>query len=330
MNILYTLNDAFVPQVATSMCSIFENNKALDDITVYLVNTDITDENKTKLHAFAKSYRRSVEFIQIDDLKHYIDFDFDTNGWSSIVLARLLVDKLLPASVDRVLYLDGDTLVLDDLKELWEMDLSTKALAMGPEPTVDANRRKELELKERAYHNSGVILINLKRWRDRELGKQILQYYKSKDGKLFAPDQDAINGGAIDEIVTLEPRYNFFNIYTTYPYRTLKKLSREVEFVSKDVYNNNLKQPVIIHYLGEERPWRKGNTHHYRKEYLNYLHKTPWKDAPMEEGWELYFVCFRLFNIATKPFPMLRYKIINSLIPSFMKFRKRQLQKNQK
>ena len=232
--------------------------------------------------------------------------------------------------MDRILYLDGDTLVLGDLKELWNLDLSTKTLAMGPEPTVDVNRRKELELKERAYHNSGVILMNLKRWRDMDIGKQILQYYKSKDGKLFAPDQDAINGGAIDEIITLEPRYNFFNIYTTYPHHTLKKLSGEAQFVSKDVLGNNIKQPLIIHYLGEERPWRKGNTHKYRKEYLNYLHKTPWKDTPMEEGWELYFICFRLFNIAMKPFPMLRYRIINSLIPSFMKFRKRQLQKNQK
>lgn len=46
MNILFTLNNAFVPQVATCMCSIFENNKSMDEIDVYLLNTDISEANK--------------------------------------------------------------------------------------------------------------------------------------------------------------------------------------------------------------------------------------------------------------------------------------------
>ena len=49
MNILFTLNNAFVPQVATCMCSIFENNKSMDEINIYLLNTDISEVNKAKL-----------------------------------------------------------------------------------------------------------------------------------------------------------------------------------------------------------------------------------------------------------------------------------------
>ena len=111
MNILFTLNNAFVPQVATCMCSIFENNKSMDEINIYLLNTDISEANKAKLQEFTKLYGRSVHFITLPNLRSLIDFDFDTNGWSPIVLARLLVDKLLPEDIDRILYLDGDTLV---------------------------------------------------------------------------------------------------------------------------------------------------------------------------------------------------------------------------
>ena len=180
------------------------------------------------------------------------------------------------------------------------------------------------------YCNAGVLLIDLQRWRKRKLGEKVLEYYKKHDGNLFANDQDAINGSLKDDIYVISPKYNFFNIYFFYPYKVLKKLSFPAEFISKQELQESIKDPVIVHYLGEERPWRKGNTHKLRKDYLYYLEKTPWSKTPMETGWELYFICFRIFNIIMKPFPMLRYKIINSLIPTFMKYRKKQLQKNKK
>ena len=77
MNILYTLNDAFVPQVATSMCSIMENNKSHSSITFFLVHTDISVKHQQQLVEFVSTYNRTVEFVQIEDLKTYIDFDFD-------------------------------------------------------------------------------------------------------------------------------------------------------------------------------------------------------------------------------------------------------------
>ena len=327
MNILFTLNDAFVPQVATCMCSIFENNQSAENIAIYLVGEKISEKNKEKLAEFTQNYDHTIHFIELNDLTEYIDFDFDTNGWSSIVLARLLLDKLLPSDLDKILYLDGDTLVLDDLSDLWNMDLLEKSIGMGPESTVSAERREFLKMGNQLYCNAGVLLIDLQRWRERRLGKKVLEFYQQHNGNLFANDQDAINVALRDEIYVLSPRYNFFNIYFSYPYNVLKRLSKPATFISKEELDVAISHPAIVHYLGEERPWRKGNTHKLGKEYLHYLHKTPWKDTPMEEGWQLYFICFRIFNVVMKPFPMLRYRIINSLIPSFMKFRKRQLQK---
>ena len=62
MNILFTLNNAFVPQVATCMCSIFENNKSMDEINIYLLNTDISEANKSKLQEFTNLYGRSFYY----------------------------------------------------------------------------------------------------------------------------------------------------------------------------------------------------------------------------------------------------------------------------
>ena len=213
MNILFTLNDAFVPQVATCMCSIFENNKSAENITVYLIGERISQENQNKLKGFAKSYDRKVCIISINNIADYIDFDFDTNGWSSIILARLFLDKLLPQEVDRILYLDGDTLVLEDIGSLFYSDLGDKVIGMCPEPTVDKSRKEFLALKEYPYHNSGVLLIDLKKWRREEIGKKVIEFYQFHEGKLFAPDQDALNGALKEQIFTLPISFNYFNIY---------------------------------------------------------------------------------------------------------------------
>ena len=125
----------------------------------------------------------------------------------------------------------------------------------------------------------------------------------------------------------MNPKYNFYNIFTQYPYYFLKKVMKPKKYIDKEVFLEAKRNPCIIHYLGEERPWRKGNTHKYKSDYIKYLNMTVWQDTPLEEGWSLYFICWKIFNILTKPFPFIRYKIINSLIPAFMRFRKRQLNK---
>lgn len=328
MNIIYTLNDKFVPQVAAGICSVCENNKDFDNITFYIISKEITEANKKKLCDFVKKYKRNIEIIELGDIKQYIDFEFDTTGWNSIVLARLVLDKLLPNDVDKILYLDGDTIVRNNLKELWTTNIEKHIIAASIEPTVDKTRKNTLGLEKYPYYNAGVLLINLKKWREEKAGKKILDYYKANDGKLFANDQDAINGALAGNIYTILPKYNFYNIFYQYSYKFLTKLMKPVEYISKEEFDKCVENPCIIHYLGEERPWRSGNHHKYKKDYLKYLNETPWKDADNEEGWEIYFICWYIFNFITKPFPQIRYKIINSLIPAFMKIRAKKVKKN--
>ncbi len=327
MNIIYTLNDGFVPQVGAGIVSVCENNKLEKEINFYIVSYGIKEKNKKLLKKLILNYERNVKIIELNNLNDYFDFSFDTSGWNPIVLARLLVDKLLPKNVDKVLYLDGDTIVRGSLKKLWNTDMKKKTLAMSIEPTVDYERKCNLGLKDYPYYNAGVILIDLKRFRDIKASSTIINYYKEHDGKLFANDQDAINASMKDEIVTLSCKYNFYNIFNQYSYKFLKKLMKNVDYIDKDVFDDAVKNPCIIHYLGEERPWRLGNHHKYKNDYLKYLNMTPWVGKNMESGWKLYFICWNAFNFFMKPFPALRYQIINALIPRFMAFRAKKLKK---
>ena len=328
MNIIYTLNDNFVPQVGAGIISVLENNKEANSINFYIISSGISEKNKIELTNLVKKYGRFIKIIELGNINDYFDFQFDTNGWNPIVLARLLLDKILPNDINRIIYLDGDTIVRGNIEDLWNIDLNNKTIGMSIEPTIDKKRIEVLNLGMHPYCNAGVLLIDLKRFRKISAGKKIIEFYKKYDGKLFANDQDAINGALKDEIFVISPKYNYYNIFYQYPYYFLKRIMKPKKYIDKSVFLEAKSNPAIIHYLGEERPWREGNTHKYKHDYEKYLSMTVWKDTPLEEGWRLYFICYRIFNIITKPFPYVRYKIINFLIPFFMKLRKRKLHKN--
>ena len=118
---------------------------------------------------------------------------------------------------------------------------------------------------EDAYFNSGVILMDLDRWRDEGVLKKLLDFYGSHAGSLFACDQDTINGALRGRICSLPPKYNFFTNYRYFRYQTLKKLCAAYKEVGEQAFDEAKRAPVVIHYLGDERPWIKGNHNHYKK-----------------------------------------------------------------
>ena len=324
MNLFYTINDAFVPQLGAAVCSVCENNRGAGEIVFYIGAMEVTEEHQAQLRELAAGYGREMRFIPIDHLQERLGFDFDTLGWSEVVVARLLMDRLLPEDVERVLYLDGDTIVIGDLGPLWEKDMGGCVMGACVEPTANRERKKALGLEGKPYFNSGVLLIDLKKWRETKAAEKVLDFYREKGGRLFAPDQDALNGGLAGQIRELPPKYNFYNIYWYYPYRTLVKIYRPAVYMGEAEFRESAEHPVILHYLGEDRPWRKGSRHRYGNRYEEYLGKTPWKDEPKEEGWEAFLGLYHAFWKIMKPFPMFCYRVIDGLIPAMMKYRKRQ------
>lgn len=321
MDFLFTVDNNFIPQLAASICSICKNNLSAKSLHFYILADKVSSENKNKLTNFITEQDRDVHFIDISGFIRTFDDEFDTLGWNEVIMARILMSRFIPSEVHKIIYLDGDTIVRNSLEDLWNTDLGGNILAAAMEPTVDAKRRCSLGLEDLPYFNSGVLLVDLDKWREQNAEQLILNYCINHKEKLFAPDQDAINAALSNSIAPLSPKYNFCNIISIYPYSMMKKLMNC--YVDESVYNEAKVNPFIIHYLGEERPWRKGNKHEYRDDYVHYLSMTPWANTPMESGWELYFFAWNIFNSITKHAPMLRYRIINGLIPAFMKIRKR-------
>ena len=107
----------------------------------------------------------------------------------------------------------------------------------------------------------------------------------------------------------------------------LKKFQYPYKFISESWYNESAKEPVIIHYLGEERPWRKGCRHPFQKEFDYYYNLTPFKNKPKDSGWERYFFFFYIFNFFGVRMPRFRIWVIDTFAPFLMKMRQRKLKK---
>lgn len=314
MNIVYSSNDSYVRHLGTSMCSLLDRNRSCPSITVYVLSLGLSEDSKEGLENIVKQYGRKLVFAQMGDLKKRFDFPVDTGGYDISIMSRLFMGEMLPDSVARVLYLDCDTVVARPLGRLWNENLEGKVMGAVMEPTIYETVKDSIGMDwEEPYFNSGVLLVDLKQWRERGIQKRLFEFWQEKNGKLFASDQDVLNGVLKGEIKSLAPRYNFFTNYRYFSYEDLVKHSPSYGVVTKEMFMEAKRHPAIIHYMGDERPWIRGNLNHYRRAYEKYLARTPWAYTPREKGKELYMAAYHGLDYVTAVCPRARWAISRKL-----------------
>ena len=310
MNVVYASNDNYARHLATSMISLFDRNQDMERIVVYILSVAISEESQAKLLQIADRYGRELQVIELSDIKSRFTYEIDTRGFDISAMGRLFMGTLLPEKVERVLYLDCDTVVAQPLKKLWELDLKGRLLAAVMEPTIYEAVKMEIGLEEAdPYYNSGVLLIDLKLWRESQTERRLLDFYGAKNGSLFACDQDTINGALKGEILPMSPRYNYFTNYRYFSYENLVCHAPWYRKVPKEAFAAAKKRPAVIHYMGDERPWIAGNLNHYRKAYEHYLAETPWAGTPKEKGKRLYMLAYHVLDYVTVVWPEVRWTI---------------------
>lgn len=314
MNVVYASNDSYVRHLGASMYSLLDKNRDCPGITIYVLSLGLSEDSKNGLIQIAKQYGRKLVFAEIGDLKDRINFQVDTGGYDISIMSRLFMGEMLPDSMNRVLYLDCDTIIARPLKKLWNMDLDGNTVGAVMEPTIYEAVKDSIGLKkEEPYFNSGVLLVDLKRWREGEVQKRLLEFWQKKGGKLFASDQDVLNGTLKGEIKPLPPVYNFFTNYRYFAYGDFIRRSPSYRAVTEEMFAEAKKYPAVIHYMGDERPWIRGNLNHYRKAYKKYAAQTPWAGMPEEKGKELYMLAYHLLDYVTVLWPEVRWFISRKL-----------------
>ena len=287
MNVAYHSSDSFTPILAVSILSIMENNKDMDEITFYVLEKQVSEKNKKKLFEMVASYGRKLVLIPMPDMQK--DFNFPIarvrKKWILDSYCRLFLGTILPKSVERVLYLDCDTLCHGNLQEFWGMDLEGKYCGA----VTDAVGEHYYELfemnKTSRYCNSGMVLFDLKRWREDKMEDKVAEYVREKNGYVFFMEQSVMNIVLQDKIKIIHPKYNTYTLISALTDSELRWLRHCKRFYTNDECAEARRDPRLIHltnlFLVKGRPWIEGNNHPYKKIFMGYRKLTPWKDEPL-------------------------------------------------
>ena len=202
---------------------------------------------------------------QVADLPHSAQF-------TSAMWHRTFLDELLPG-VDRVLYLDVDTLVLDELEPLWTTHLGDSYL--GAVTNVFEHRflhrPADLGLPgPEVYFNSGVLLLNLDSMRRDGSGAAVRAYAREQGPQLEWPDQDALNVVLGRRRVPLHPRWNAMNSVMNFFWAPEVFPPGEVDLARR--------LPGIRHFEGPgpNKPWHYLCNQAFREAYAEHRRHTPW------------------------------------------------------
>lgn len=314
VNIIYASNDGYVPHLAASLYSLLEHNCQLPLLDIYVLSAGMRGACQEGLRSIAERFGRRLHVMELGELAERFPYEVNTRGFDISAMARLFAPEVLPGSVKRCLYLDCDTIVCGCIGTMYGTELGGCLAAMVMEPTVYREMKEAIGMeKDEAYFNSGVILMDLEGWRRERILPKMLEFYGNHAGSLFACDQDTINGTLRGRIKSLPPKYNFFTNYRYFHYKTLKGQCRAYELVGPEAFREAKGSPVVIHYLGDERPWIWGNHNHYRRLYRWYLSKTPWKGMKPQRGKWLYMQLWWVFNQISRICPPFRLYISRRL-----------------
>ena len=247
MNLLFCINPKFRPLLCQCLRSIVKNGGE-ECYDAYILHSDLTGADMDAVRAV--SDRVSCRFLSVDAG----DFDGfpESSRYPRQIYYRLAAPLLLPEELDRILYLDVDTLVINPLKELYTMDFQGNyyiACTHIREALTKLNDRRLNVPDGSPYVNTGVMVLNLPALRENLTMDEIRRTALQKIDSFWLPYQDLLTVLHGDKILLADTqKYNLsdriLNIYNANP----KNPRHNLDWVRENT--------VVIHYCGKNRPWK--------------------------------------------------------------------------
>ena len=275
IGIAYGLDNQYTYPTIVSMTSILENSSSHTYYIFYLLVDKKTfkKENKEKFVNLESRYERcEINIIEISDENFQ---NANTKRYPLATYYRLILADLLP-DINRIIYLDGDTLIYTDLSEMYNLDMENNII-LG---FVDNSYKKaeEFGIKTYKYIVAGVLLINLKKIRKENFTSKFFEFMDKNQDKLTQEDQTVINIVLHGRIGFLPPKFGIWNF-----------VNKEAVLRHNNYGNDNLgikaydekeilkawNIPSIIHYV-RAKPWKVRTKHTHVQ-----FHEDWWRYAQM-------------------------------------------------
>ena len=293
--VLCAADENYVKPLAVTLYSAASNLAPGHRLQVVVLDGGISESSWGGLRETLLDLPITVQIIR-PDLNQVSDL-MTSHHISHAAYLRLLASKILPDHVEKVVYLDSDLLVLDDVTKLWQIDLGDAYAAASVDiacPFVDAREHfeehqtssarfgsvpyiaaispipnwRELGIDgSAAYFNSGVMVLNLKRWRQDDISRKLFDCLRENREHVWCWDQYALNVVFAGNWKPLEPKWNQGTHVYEYP-------NAEATPIDSDQFLEMRERPSIVHYTTEYKPWQHRQYHPQRELFFDHLDKT--------------------------------------------------------
>lgn len=274
-HIAFCLDNNYIKHCSSVIASIIYNNHNTP-ITFHLVS-DFIDKNNIKvLSEWISQYKNKNIIYHEVKSELFKDFPIGDAYINITTYYRLLLPDILK-DISKVLYLDCDIIVNSSLTELLETNISDYSVA-GVRDRINNNIRLYNRLRydiKYGYINAGMLLINLKRWREKNIFKKALSIAKNNPSILKNHDQDIINMIFYDSKKILDFKYNLLEYYL---------YTEEWLYLDRKYYPKIIeacKNPVIVHFCMPQKPWHIECINPYKELYYKYREMTPWPELKL-------------------------------------------------
>ncbi len=254
--IVYITDDNYTMPTIVSVTSLLKNKK--EDYKIYIIGVGLSQNNKKNLEnlGIEKVLDLEKKYENLETIKTYVSkaafFKFD--------LAEIFNE------FDKILYIDSDTVIKDDIKTLLDTDVEGVYGGVVKDCIGEIIHNDTKRLSVKNYFNSGVMLLNLAKMREDNIKEKLLNAKKTAPVDYL--DQEIFNIVFKDNVKFLNPEFNYMV--------TNKKLMKKT--VEK-FYGVKKINPKIIH-LTYLKPWEyKGIA--YSREWMKYYNLSPFKDEKL-------------------------------------------------
>lgn len=248
INVLLSCDEKYVFSAGVLCRSLVENMS--EEMQIHVFESGLSDEAKQFIVDGANNNQAAVFFYEIDtSVFDDMSIPREVNGHITLeTYYRLLILEYLPSNVDRVIYLDTDTICNRDFANIYHMDLGEELIAACSERGFNIEPRMKKMVYEKLgfdfgekYFNAGVILFDLERIRKEFKRNQLLEWALNNQERITFHDQDILNFNFRNRVMWLPASMNCRPFHYYYSKRT----------------NNIIRKSYIIHY--GEKPWENQN-----------------------------------------------------------------------
>lgn len=258
IHVCFSSDQRYTNILIVALQSLINNTSEFNKYYIHILSDGIEKQYKSLIYGMCTK-NITINIIEMDTYKEKLKNVFVDRHLSIATYYRFFLPELFK-DINKILYLDTDILIMDDIEKIYNVDISEKYMAGCNDIAFNTLNFEDFQnahvllkklgyIDRKKYVNAGILLFNLKKMRETNASKRLLDMALSH--KFPFHDQDVLNLIFQDGIQEMDERWNF-----------ITHLSPEVysSAVQKRLYNRIASNSMsIIHYAGARKPWNDFN-----------------------------------------------------------------------